>query len=143
MMRESRFRVEYNGKVYVVRSEEALKKFQSDCEFRGIDFKKEVKVTKLYPFSMERNQHNFMLVANVCANRIHDMEMGEIEWDEKEYDRLDGLKKEADEYFCLDIPIAWVDGKTYGRCRELANLAIEHRVNACVENGRIDLIQYC
>ena len=143
MTRDSRYRVEFNGKKYVLRGEKSLKDFLKDCEYKGIDVGSEVRVAKLYPLSMEKNQHNFMLISNICANTMHDMEMGDIEWDEKEYDRLYDLKREADEYFCLDLPVAWVDGKTYGRCKELITMAVEHRVAKCVEAGHLDYIQYC
>ena len=143
MKREERYQVIFRGKKYLVRGKENLDNFLRDCEYKGIDTKSEVKVVKLYPLSMERNQHNFMLIANICSNMMHDMEMGEVEWDEKEYDRLSDLKAEADRYFCLDLPVAWVDGKTYGRCRELITMAVEHRVAKCIEAGHLNYVQYC
>lgn len=102
-----------------------------------------VSVVKLYPYSMEKNQHNFDLIANICSNRIHDMTIGELPYDEAECNRLTDLKEKAENLFCYGGGIAWLDYPTLVLARELANMAINHRANACIENGRPDLVRYC
>ena len=98
---------------------------------------------KQYPFSMEKNAHNFFLVSNVCANRMYDMQSGDIPFDRAEYERLDALKRKADRFMSLGRGVVWVDGRTLGEMREVSALAVEHRVNACIEAGREDLVKYC
>ena len=98
---------------------------------------------KLYPFSMAKNQHNFMLISNVCANRMHAMEMGEEKYDNAEYIRLEDLKHKADEFFCEELPIAWVPYDKLSEMRQLAQMAVNHRISACEAAGRPDLVQYC
>lgn len=108
------------------------------------------KATKLYPFNIEKNQHNFELIRNICFNRMTDMEDGEIEWDGEAYQKLADLKDEANE--CWDIAfmrsrenpnIAWIDGQLYHKAKKLVELAVNHREAKCIEAGRIDLLQYC
>ena len=86
---------------------------------------------------------HFSLISNICSNRMHDMEMGDVKWDDAEYNRLESLKAKADELFCAMLPIAWLPWEDLKAARELTELAVEHRVNACVEAGRRDLIRYC
>ena len=102
-----------------------------------------VSVKKLYPFSTEKNQHNFELISNICSNRMHDMINGEIPYDSDEYDRLDEMKRKADELFCLDLPIAWIPYEMLKDAKELSAAAINHRMDRCIESGRSDLVRYC
>ena len=98
---------------------------------------------KLYPFSTEKNQHNFELIRNVCANRMHDMDMGEEKYDNAEYIRLMELKEKADKYFCYELTVAWVTWDEHQEMKELSVIAVEHRANTCIEHGRPDLVKYC
>ena len=98
---------------------------------------------KLYPFSTNKNQHNFELISNVCYNTMHDMDMGEIPYDGEEYDRLSDMKDKADRFFCYELPVAWVTWEEHCEMKELANMAILHRQDACIRNGRPDLVTYC
>ena len=106
---------------------------------RGI---KVISCKKLYPFNTEKNQHNFMLVANICANRIWAMDTGRIEFDGAVVDRLEALKEKADKYFGYPLPVAWVTWEDHQEMKELAVMAVEHRANTCIENGREDLLRY-
>ena len=102
-----------------------------------------VSCKKLYPFSTEKNQHNFMLVANICYNTMSDMQTGEIPFDKAEYLRLDDLKEKADKYFCYPLPVAWVTWEDLKEMKELAAMAVNHRMDACERAGRYDLLKYC
>ena len=98
---------------------------------------------KLYPFNTEKNQHNFMLIANICSNRMHDMNMGEIEYNAAEYDRLEALKEKADRLFCAELPIAWLPWEEWTAAKELSTMAITHRQEACVAAGHPEWVAYC
>lgn len=102
-----------------------------------------VSCRKLYPFSSEKNQHNFELIRNVCMNRIYDMDSGDIPYDGEELERLYQIKEKADKYWCLPLPVAWLPWEEYQEAKELCAGAVEHRANACIEAGRPDLVQYC
>ena len=110
------------------------------CKERGV---KVVYCKKLYPFSTEKNQHNFELVHNVCRNTMHDMDMGDIEYNEAEYDRLAELASKAEELFCLELPVAWLPYEQLKEAKEISQMAILHRQEACIANGRPDLVKYC
>lgn len=102
-----------------------------------------VSCRKLYPFSSEKNQHNFELIRNVCMNRIYDIDAGEPMTDEHELERLYDIKEKADKYWRLELPVAWLPWEEIQEARELCAGAIEHRANACIEAGRPDLVKYC
>ena len=92
---------------------------------------------------MAKNQHNFMLIENICANKMHDMEMGEIPWDGDEYDRLQARKDRAAYFFCWSSPIGWLTWEEWQDAKEISVSAVLHREEKCIEAGRYDLIQYC
>ena len=142
--REQRFRVEYekNGekRVYIAKSEEYKNKAMETCERKGW---KILKITKLYPFSTNKNQHNFELVKNRCFNIMHDMEVGNIPYNKEEYNRLAEIREKASDYFSLELPVAWLDWNTLKEVKEISQLAVEFRINTCIENNRLDLIRYC
>lgn len=122
------------------RSSAQKDEFVSRLKNRGI---RVLSIKKLYPFSTMRNQHNFELIRNICFNRMHDMNMGDARMDEAEYSRLEDLKEKAETFFCLELPVAWLPWEEYRNAKELAQMAILHRQNACIENGRPDLVAYC
>lgn len=129
MKREERFEFTYinaNGeaKTKTVRSKEQLDKCLKTCEDMHFTV---VRKCKLYPFSTMRNQHNFELIANTCANAMYDMQHGITEWDDAEYDRLAERRDKAQEFFCYDLPVAWVPWDTYCEMKELAVAAECHR----------------
>lgn len=146
MKRENRYRIDYIGKLTgglkscFPRSEEKKDEQLALCQEKGIEV---VRCVKLYPFNTEKHQHDFMLIANRCANQMYDMESGASEWNDKEYEQLSGTKELADELFSLELPIAWVDGKTLQKCKELSFAASSFRAERCVANGRYDLLEYC
>ena len=70
------------------------------CKQKGITV---LSCKKLYPFSTEKNQHNFDLIHSICMNAMHDMETGEAEWNSTEYDRLEAMKEKAEKF------IAWIE----------------------------------
>ena len=145
MKRETRFELTYklaNGTVKTCypRSEEKRDENLAYCRERGIEV---ISCRKLYPFNTMKNQHNFDLIHSICFNRMHDMEHGEVAWDGEEYDKLDAMKKDAERFFCLDLPVAWLPWEDWKRAKELSDNAIIHRQEACIANGRPDLVKYC
>lgn len=127
-------------KVCYPRSEEKKNEQLATCKRNGITV---LSCKKLYPFSTVKNQHNFELIRNICFNTMHDMEHGETQWNGDEYDRLDAMKEKADYFFGLPLPVAWLPWDEYCEAKELANTAIIHRQEACIANGRPDLVTYC
>lgn len=102
-----------------------------------------VSCKKLYPFSMERNGHNIDLINTLCANRLHDWYMGDLEISGDEAEALEALKRETEAYLSGADQIVWVPWDTHKRLTELSAMAVEHRANACIEAGRPDLVKYC
>lgn len=98
---------------------------------------------KLYPFSTNKNQHNFELINNICYNTMWDMDHNEIPYDNAEYNRLYDLRQKAEKYFCYELPVAWVPYEELVEMKEISNMAIMHRQDACIANGRPDLVTYC
>lgn len=143
--KEPRYELRYvtldgKAKVCYPRSEEKKNANLALCREKGI---RVVSCKKLYPFSMEKNQHNFELIRNICFCAMHDMDSGEKRYDAAEYARLAELAEKAERFFCLPLPIAWIPWETYREAKELAQMAILHRQNACIEAGRPDLVTYC
>lgn len=104
---------------------------------------KVVSCKKLYPFSTQKNQHNFALVGNICSNRMYDIAMGEQEQYEREYEKLEGMKEKADKFFCYPLPVAWVTWEDLCEMKELSSMAILHRQESCIRAGRPELVTYC
>lgn len=129
MKHEERFDLAYIGKDGTEkhcypRSREKRDENLRFCEEHGV---KVLSCKKLYPFSTMRNQHNFMLIYNICFNTMTDMQDGEIEFDEAEYERLEATRDKAGEFFCMELPIAWVPWETLCEMREMAAAAEWHR----------------
>ena len=143
--KEDRYEMEYEGRNgerahCYPRSKEQLEENKRVLKENG---RKLYKVTKLYPFSTNKNQHNFDLIHNVARNTMTDMDNGKIPYNWKEYERLDELADKAEKYFCYPLPVAWVSWEELQEMKELAALAVEHRSNACVEAGHPELVRYC
>lgn len=103
-----------------------------------------VSCVKLYPFNMMNNQHNFFLIYNICYNRMDDMETGEIPYDADEYDALEKRRDKAGKFMTMGCaPVVWVPYDTWKDMKEMSTAAIIHRQNACIENGRPDLVTHC
>lgn len=144
MKREQRWKLTYQTADGVEKTvhvrEEDKEKVLGEIERRGY---KRLKMVKLYPFSTMKNQHNFDLIHNICMNTMYDMDMGDIPFDKEEYDRLESLKDRSERYFCEPLPVAWVPWDQWQDMRELANMAIMHRQDACIAAGRPELVAYC
>jgi hypothetical protein len=110
------------------------------CEERGWEV---VYVKKVYPFSTEKNQHNFDLISNVCSNRMHDMDMGDIPMDKEAYDKMYELRKKAQRYFGLPLPVAWLTWDDLKEAKEIVAMAHEHRYAANLEAGNLDWLHLC
>jgi hypothetical protein len=141
---EQRYKIDYevDGKIKSCypRSEADKDKSLEICKEKGY---KVIKVTKLYPFSTKKNQHNFMLVKNRCHNIMYDMDLNIVPYNRREYNRLFDLAQKADKFFGLELPVAWLDYDTLKEAKRVAQMAINFRIDTCIENGRYDLIQYC
>ena len=122
------------------RSKERIEDYKCQCEKYKYRF---VSCKKLYQFSTMKNQHNFDLIHSICSCTMHDMQSGEIEWKWEEYDRLEEIDQKAQRFFCLELPVAWLTWEDYKDAKELAQMAILHRQDACIANGRPDLVACC
>lgn len=145
MNKESRYGLTYiNGageeRYARLRGEEKKQEALDRCKKSGF---KVISCQKLYPFSTMKNQHNFDLIANICLNRLFDMDAGDVPYDEAEYDRLRELRDKAIKFFCLDLPVAWLPYEEWKDAKELSMMAILHRQECCIANGRPDLVTYC
>lgn len=144
--KEERYRITYisrkDGSTKMCYPRSAAQKDEqlAICREKGIAVKK---VEKLYPFNTYKNQHNFMLISNICFNRMHDMQMGEIPWNEAEYDALEARKDMAERFFMAELPVAWVPYTDWKDMTEMATAAIMHRQDACIANGRPELVSMC
>lgn len=122
-------------------SDEKRDEIRSKIDKYGYRF---VSCKKLYPFNCMKNQHNFQLIYNICYNRMSDMECGEVPYDNDEYLRLEETRDKAGEFMSMGCdPCTWVPYDTWKEMKELSESAIIHRQNACIENGRLDLVTYC
>lgn len=132
MKREERFEMVYiNGNGEEKRCyPRSVEKKEANIKFAKEHGLKVISCKKLYPFSMERNQHNFELIANICYNTMWDMEHEEKPWNSDEYERLQETREKAEKYFTYDLPIAWVPWEEYKEMKELAVAAECHRDEA-------------
>ena len=126
-------------KTIYCKSKEKVKENKATGERRGWTLKS---CDKLYPFSTEKNQHNFDLIHNVCYNAMHDMEMGDADWNDTEYDRLQHAKERAEYYFSLPLPLAWLTWAELSEARELVAWAVNHRMDANEKAGKFFPAEY-
>lgn len=145
MRREQRYKMVYRmadgtEKTCYPKTEEKKNENIELCKKNNITV---ISCKKLYPFSTMKNQHNFDLISNICYNTMHDMATGVIEMNDAEYDRLEEMKRKAEKYFSLALPVAWLPYEEWREAKELAQMAILHRQDACIANGRPDLVTYC
>ena len=127
-------------KVCYPKSKEKVAENKAACKKHGYRF---ISCKKLYQFNTYANQHNFELIYNICFNRMTDMDDGEIEYNEEVYNELEQTKERAEFFRCLPLPTAWLTWEEWTEANEMAIGAREHRAQACIENGRFDLVQYC
>ena len=90
-----------------------------------------------------KNQHNFDLINSIVKNELYDIWNGDKKVSNEEYERLEHLAERAEYFFCQPLPIAWLTWEEWKEANEMAQNAIIHRQNACIENGRPDLVKYC
>ena len=146
MKYQNKWRFEYETKsgekkVCYPQSKEKVEENKRVCRERGF---RVVSVRKMYIFNTERNQHNFMLIANECANALYDDAVnGFRNLSESERETLENRKSRADYFFELPLPIAYLTWEEWQEANEMAMMAVLHRQEACIRNGRPDLVQYC
>lgn len=136
------FKYEIGGEIKFCypRSKESIEANRMDCEERGW---KVLSVKKVYPFSTEKNQHNFELIRNVCFNRMHDMDMGDIPYDKEAYDKMYGLRERAEQYMGLPLPVAWLPYEQLKEAKEIVAMAHEHRYAANLAAGNYKWLHLC
>lgn len=127
-------------KAVMVRSKEKMDDIVARCKEAGY---RVVEAGKLYPFSMAKNQHNFLLISNICFSRMHDMEIGAVPEDNEEYKRLQDLRHRAQKYMSYIDPVAWVTWNEYKDMKELSTMAVLKRQDMNIEAGRADFVPYC
>lgn len=130
----------WKEKVCYPKSEEQREKNFQTIKRAGY---KLISCKKLYPFNTYKNQHNFELINNLCYNEMHDMELGEKPFDKYRFDELWDMQEKAEKFFCLPLPMAWLPWEDWKEAKRLSEMAIMHRQDACIENGRYDLVTYC
>ena len=132
---------EQTEKVCYPTSKEQIAKNKDACRNRGYKF---LSCKKLYPVSFEKHGHDLELVKNRCYILMCEMERGDAPYNEEEYDRLEKLRDRAEELLekCYDRVswLVWEDVRDFNRISELA---IQYRMDKCIERGRYDLLQYC
>ena len=121
------------------RSEEKKSENIKKCKEQGMEI---VSITKLYPFSTMKNQHNFDLIHNIVMNELYEYYDGK-KLTEEEVERLEWLRDKSEKYFSLELPVAWLPWEEWKEAHELSQMAILHRQEACIANGRPDLVTYC
>ncbi|MBR5276784.1 MAG: hypothetical protein IKU35_06590 [Bacteroidaceae bacterium] len=122
------------------RSKESIEDNRKFCLEKGW---KVLSVKKVYPFSTEKNQHNFELIRNVCSNRMHDMDMGDIPYDGEAYDKMYDLKERAEQYMGLPLPVAWLPYEQLKEAKEIVAMAHEHRYAANLAAGNYRWLHLC
>ena len=143
--KENRFRMKVqftNGteKTYYPKSVEQKDINLAICKEKGY---KVLECVKLYPFNTYANQHNFELIHNIAMIELYDIYDGNKKVSDEEYERLENLKERSEEFFSLPLPVAWLPYKDWAEAKEMATAAILHRQDACIRNGRPDLVMYC
>lgn len=105
---------------------------------------------KLYPFSIQKHAHDIEFYRNRLLNTRHDLECGEIPFDQRRYDRicdmLDGDLEELYNAICYntrDGVIAWLTGKQYGLAQKIMYWASEQRASSLIAAGKTEYLQYC
>ena len=131
MERQNVFKITYirNGseRVHYARSiEEKNKDLQYIREHDTL-----VSCKKCYPINMEKNQHNFLLVYNICFNIMSDMDDGDIPFDGEKYDELYERREKAEEfmnsYGMFNSQISWFTWNEYKEAKEMIAFACMHR----------------
>lgn len=135
--REEHYKIVYrrtDGTYKTIYPNSQAKREECIAKIHGLGYRV-TKNVKLYPFNTEKHQHDFQHVADMCFNKMYEMERGEIEWDRKVYDELSDTFEKANYCFGLELPIAWVEYDVYKDCKELATASIMHRDHACAMHG--------
>lgn len=137
-----KFEYEKNGekKVCYPQSKEQIEKNREVCKNNGY---KVLSVKKLYLFNTYKDQHNFDLIHTLVMNELYDIWHGEKSVSDEEYERLEHLKERSEYFFCLNLPMAYLTWEEWQEANEMAQNAIFHRQEACIANGRPDLVTYC
>lgn len=122
------------------KSKEQIEKNKDFCQSHGYEV---ISINKLYPFSTMKNQHNFDLIHTLVMIDLYEIWEGQKQVSDEEYQRLEHLRDLSERFFSLPLPVAWLTWDDWKKAHELAQQAIIHRQNACIENGRPDLVTYC
>lgn len=127
-------------RVVYPKTKEQIAKNKEICKDKGYEV---VSVKKLYPISTMKNQHNFGLIHNIAWNELWDIEHGEKKGTDEDIERLEKLIDRSGEFMSLPLPVAWLPWEDWKEAKEMYESAIIHRQEACIANGRPDLVTYC
>lgn len=102
---------------------------------------------KRYPFSVQKHAHDIEFRMNRCFNILHDMQVGEIPWNDAEYERIDKLHDELQALLDSvmwngDGRVAWLTGKEISLAKETVIWASETRAATLIANGKTQYLQY-
>lgn len=134
-MKESMYLLTYEtdkgSERYILKRASYVNGTKETIRKKGFQF---VSVEKVYPINMERYGHDFDHVATMCSNAIHEMENGNMKYDESIYD----LRNDA-ERFAFESggrsSIVWLNGKDYSRAKEIIGISQASRMKRCLEAG--------
>ena len=137
-----KFEYEKNGekKVCYPQSKEQTEKNREVCKKNGY---KVLSVKKLYVFNTYKNQHNFELIHNLAMIELYEIDMGEKKVSDEEYERLENLKERSEYFFSIGLPVTYLTWEEWQEANEMVQNAIFRRQEACIANGRPDLVTYC
>ncbi len=106
-------------------------------------------MAKTYPFSVRKHAHDIEFYRNRLFITMHDMESGEIPWDDDRYDRIHDMYYGPLEdlsnmmFSSRDGITVQLTGSQIALAKRIVIWASETRANSCIERGRLDLLQYC
>ena len=104
---------------------------------------------KRYPFNYQKNAHSIEFRVDRLYCLMHDMEIGELPWNEGQYDRMNEERQQLQRLLLTmrdtrdSWSISWLTGKEIGLAKRTVLWASETRAQSCIERGRLDLLQYC
>ena len=145
MKYQNKWRFEYETKsgekkVCYPQSKEKVEENKRVCRENGL---RVISVKKLYLFNTEKNQHNFELIHNLAMIELYDIWNGVKSVSDEEYERFEQLKERSERFFSLNLPMAYLTWEEWQEANEMAMMAVLHRQETCIKNGRPDLVQYC
>lgn len=104
---------------------------------------------KTYYFSVRKHAHDIEFYRNRLWNTMHDMEVGNIPWNQERYDRIEKMYYgELEELHDMmwasrDGITVQLTGKQIALAKKIVFWASEQRAGACIRAGKYEYLQYC